>query len=246
MVKQIYDGIGEGYAVLRRPDPRISFAINQALGNAETVINVGAGSGSYEPQDGTIVAVEPSSTMIRQRMPGSAPVVQATATALPFDGATFDAGLALLTVHHWGDRRQGLQEMARVVRRRIVILTWDPASRGFWLVEDYFPEILEIDRPMMPSMSELQDALGDITVETVPIPHDCVDGFLGAYWRRPEMYLDDSVRRAISSFTKIPDVTPGLTRLRHDLADGTWRRRYGGLLNEDQLDLGYRLVTASS
>ncbi len=240
--KQIYDDIGEGYVIQRRPDPRISSAITRALENAETVINVGAGTGSYEPQDRTVIAVEPSLTMIRQRAPGSAPVIQALAGNLPFDDATFDAGLAVLTIHHWDNRHQGLQELVRVVRGRIVIMTYNAASSGFWLVEDYFPEILDIDRHTMPSIEELRDSLGEITVLPVPIPHDCVDGFLGAYWRRPHMYLDERVRQAISSFSKLQDVVPGVTRLQRDLANGTWERLYGRLLKESELDLGYCLV----
>jgi len=240
--KQIYDNIGEGYAIQRRPDPRISAAITHALENAETVINVGAGTGSYEPQDRTVIAVEPSLTMIRQRVPGSAPVIQALASNLPFDDGTFDAGLAVLTIHHWDNRHQGLQELIRVVRGRIVIMTYNPAARGFWLVKDYFPEILDIDRRSLPSMEELRDSLGEITAHPLPIPHDCVDGFLGAYWRRPQMYLDERVRRAISSFSKVQDVGPGVARLQRDLDNGTWERRYGWLLGESQLDLGYCLV----
>lgn len=239
---QIYDEIGQGYSSQRRSDPRIISAIARALGNAETVINVGAGTGSYEPQERVVTAVEPSIAMIRQRLPGSAPVVQATATALPFADAAFDAGLAVLTVHHWDNRPKGLQELSRVVRGPVVILTYDLESSGFWLVQDYFPEMLEIDRQTMPSIEELRDSLGGIAVHPLPIPHDCIDGFLGAYWRRPHMYLDEQVRQSISSFTKIQDVTSGITRLRRDLADGTWQRRYGALLEEPELDMGYRLV----
>src|SRR2546428_1156952 len=129
-------------------------------------------------------------TMIRQRRVGSAPAVQASATQLPFRDAAFEAALAILTVHHWPDRARGLGELARVARGRIVILTWDPATSGFWLVDDYFPEIVEIDRPIFPSIEEFSRALGRVDVHTLPIPHDCVDGFLGAYWRRPHAYLD--------------------------------------------------------
>jgi SAM-dependent methyltransferase len=240
--KQIYDDIGKEYAIQRHPDPRISSVITHALENAETVISVGTGTGSYEPQDRTVIAVEPSLTMIRQRAPGSAPVIQALAGNLPFDGATFDAGLAVLTIHHWDNRQQGLQELVRVVRGRIVIMTFNPSSRGFWLTEDYFPEILDIDRRILPSMEELRDSLGEIAVHPLPIPYDCVDGFLGAYWRRPHMYLNEQVRQAISSFSKLEDVEPGVTRLQRDLADGTWVQRYGRLFKESQLELGYCLV----
>jgi len=239
---QLYDQIGVGYRDFRRPDPRIATAIVRALGQADTVVNVGAGAGSYEPADRSVVAVEPSMTMIRQRRVGSAPAVQASATDLPFRDATFGAALAVLTVHHWPDRARGLDELARVVRGRVVIVTWDPATSGFWLVDDYFPEIVEMDRPIFPSIEELRRASGPIDVLPLPIPHDCVDGFLGAYWRRPHAYLDPGVRGAISTFSKISTLESGLARLRHDLEDGTWTRRYGDLLGRSEIDLGYRLV----
>jgi SAM-dependent methyltransferase len=239
---QLYDTIGLGYEYYRRPDPRIAAAILDALGDAATVLNVGAGTGSYEPADRSIVAVEPSFAMIRQRPAGSAPVVQASAMHLPFRDAAFAAALAVLTVHHWPDRIRGLAELARVARHRLVILTWDPATSGFWLVEDYFPAIAEIDRQILPPIEELRQTLGDIEVRPLLVPHDCTDGFLGAYWRRPYAYLDPGVRGAISTFAKICDVESGLRRLRGDLADGTWERRYGHLLRQSELDLGYRLV----
>lgn len=242
---QLYDEIGVGYRNARRPDPRIASAILSALGEAESVVNVGAGAGSYEPLDRFVIAVEPSMTMILQRRPSSAPVIQASATRLPFRDASFSAALAILTVHHWPDRARGLDEMARVAADRVVILTWDPATSGFWLVENYFPEIVEIDRPNFPSLEEFGRALGHTEVSAVPIPHDCVDGFLGAYWRRPHAYLDADLRRAISTFSKIRTLEPGLTRLRRDLNDGTWERRYGDLLSRSEIDLGYRLVVAT-
>lgn len=241
---QLYDEIGLGYGIHRRPDPRIAASILGALGDADTVVNVGAGAGSYEPTDRPVVAVEPSRAMIRQRRPGSAPVVQASATHLPFRDAAFAAALAVLTVHHWPDRVRGLGELARVARRRVVIVTYDPAASGFWLVDDYFPEIGEIDRRIMPPMEEIRGVLGDVEVRPLPVPHDCVDGFLGAYWRRPHAYLDAGARGAISSFSMIGDVEPGLARLRGDLEDGTWERRHGHLLRQTQADLGYRLVVA--
>jgi len=153
-------------------------------------VNVGAGAGSYEPSDRSVVAVEPAMTMIRQRRPGSAPVVQASATELPFRDDGFAVALAILTVHHWPDQARGLDEMARVARRRVVVVTWDPSTSGFWLVDDYFPEIVEIDRPLFPSIEDFRKVLGRVEVHPLPIPHDCVDGFLGAYWRRPHAYLD--------------------------------------------------------
>jgi len=242
----LYDQIGIGYRALRRPDPRIAAAIVDALGPAASVVNVGAGAGSYEPTDRRVVAVEPSREMIRQRPAGAAPVVQASATALPFRTATFDAALAVLTVHHWPDRARGLAELRRVARDRVVILTWAPDAAGFWLVEDYFPELVAIDRAIFPTPDEMRRTLDPIEVHPLPIPHDCTDGFLGAYWRRPRAYLDAAVRGAISTFSKIGDVDPGLARLRNDLEDGTWTRRHGLLLTRSELDLGYRLVVAKN
>ena len=145
-------------------------------------------------------------------------------------------------MHHWADRVRGLTELARVAQHRLVIVTWDPATSGFWLVEDYFPTIAAIDRQILPPMEELRQTLGNIEVRPLLVPHDCTDGFLGAYWRRPHAYLDPGVRSAISTFAKISDVESGLTRLRGDLADGSWDRRDGHLLRQSELDLGYRLV----
>jgi SAM-dependent methyltransferase len=241
---QLYDTIGVGYGSQRRPDPRIAAAIMRALGELAPIVNVGAGTGSYEPADRPVVAVEPAMTMIRQRQVRSIPVIQASATHLPFRDGAFAAALAILTIHHWPDRMRGLAELARVARHRLVIVTYDPTATGFWLVEDYFPAIREIDRQILPSLEEFRRALGPIDVRPLPIPHDCTDGFLGAYWRRPYAYLDSGVRRAISAFAKLPHVDAGLTRLRADLADGTWARRYDHLLHQEALDLGYRLVIA--
>ncbi len=242
---QLYDAIGVGYRDFRRPDPRLETAIIRALNPAETVVNVGAGTGSYEPSDRSVVAVEPAMTMIRQRRPGSAPVVQASATELPFRDDGFAAALAILTVHHWPDQARGLDEMARVARRRVVVVTWDPSTSGFWLTDDYFPEIFEIDRPLFPSIADFRKVLGRVEVHPLPIPHDCVDGFLGAYWRRPHAYLDAGVRSAISTFAKLHDLGRGLDRLRRDLEDGSWTRRYGDLLDQPEIDLGYRIVVAA-
>lgn len=241
---QLYDEIGIGYQNYRRPDPRLAIAIQRALGESRTVVNVGAGAGSYEPADRAVIAVEPSLAMIRQRRPEHAPVVQASATDLPFPEAAFDASLAILTVHHWPDQVRGLREMSRVARKRVVIVTWDPEVFGFWLTADYFPEITEVDRDICPSIQTLRGAFGEIEVHPLPVPHDCVDGFLGAYWRRPHAYLDAGVRGAISTFSKITEVESGLVRLRGDLESGAWERRYGHLLQQSDADLGYRLVIA--
>lgn len=240
----LYDEIGRGYAGRRRPDPRIHAALAAALGGARSVLNVGAGSGSYEPDGPVVVAAEPSAVMIAQRPPGSAPAVQSRAEALPFADADFDAVLAVLTLHHWTDRAGGLAECARVARERVVLLTWDAAAGGFWLVQDYLPEFLELDRRQFPAMEEYAAMLGTrVEISTVPIPRDCVDGFLGAYWARPEAYLDARVRSSISSFARL-DTRRGLARLRADLVSGAWHDRHGHLLETDALDVGYRIVTA--
>jgi len=239
----LYDSIGQGYRRRRREDPRILGQIARALGEARSVLNVGAGAGSYEPGDRDVVAIEPSTLMISQRRPGAAPAVCGVASDLPFRDGTFDAAMAVLTIHHWPDRVRGLQEMRRCARSRVVILTWDPSFDDFWL-NDYFPEIPEMDRAIFPTREELVRGLGDFSVHDVPVPHDCVDGFLGAYWRRPEAYLDAEVRSAMSSFAKIGDAEPGLTRLRDDLQSGAWDRRYGSLRTEQSLILGYRVIVA--
>ena len=239
----LYDTIGRGYAQVRKPDPRFAKAIARGLGDADSVVNVGAGTGAYEPADRDVVAVEPSTTMIAQRPVGSAPVVQATAMSLPFQNDSFDAALAVLTVHHWPDKALGLAELRRVARRRVVVLTWDPASPPFWLT-DYFPALLHIDRPLFPTVRDFERALGPVSVARIPVPHDCSDGFLGAHWRRPSAYFDARVRGAISTFSKLSGLESGLERLRADLASGAWRRKYGELLDKTDLDLGYQLIVA--
>lgn len=246
-MRAVYDAIGTGYAAKRQADPRIALAIRTALGNAASVVNLGAGSGSYEPRGLEVVAVEPSWQMIGQRSAGSAPVVQAVAERLPFPDGAFDAALAVLTVHHWRDRHGGLAELARVARRAIIV-TWDPACRdSFWLTTDYLPEIVEFDVPRFPALAELADALGGrVETRVIPVPHDCLDGFLGAFWRRPEAYLDPAVRGAMSCFAELPAarVDAGLSRLGEDLRDGSWTARYAHLRDADSADLGYRLVVA--
>lgn len=239
-----YDTIGIDYAQLRRPDPRIAARIEAALGGAQTVLNVGAGAGSYEPADREVTALEPSTEMIRQRPPGSAPVVQGSAEALPFPDQSFDAVMAVLTVHHWSDQRLGLSELRRVSRGRVVILTYDPAFRGFWLAEDYLPGLIALDEGQMPPLDVYAEVLGPVRIDPVPIPHDCTDGFLCAYWRRPAAYLDPRLRAAISSFHMLGDVSTELARLEADLVSGAWAARHGDLLGREELDLGYRLVVA--
>ena len=238
-----YDRIGIGYAQLRRPDPRVGAAIVGALGDAQTVLNVGAGAGSYEPEGRQVTALEPSIEMIRQRGPDAAPVVQGRAEQLPFADGSFDVAMAVLTVHHWWDKARGLREMRRVARGRIAILTYEPAFRGFWLA-DYLPELVALDEAQMPRMAEYEEWLGPVRVSAVPIPHDCTDGFLCAYWRRPRAYLDPRVRAAMSSFRVLGDVSDAMERLERDLDSGAWEARYGHLLDLDACDCGYRLVVA--
>lgn len=196
MGEALYDQIGVGYARHRRPDPRIAAYVVQALGSCASALNVGAGAGSYEPEDRPVFAVEPATAMIGQRRPGAAAAVAAAAEHLPVRDRAVAAALAVLTIHHWPDWRRGLRELRRVSRERVVLLTWDPGH----------------------------------------------DVFLGAYGRRPAIYLDAGARGAISTFAKLPGMEPGLGRLESDLRDGSWQARFGGLLDRSELDVGYRLV----
>lgn len=239
-----YDTIGTRYSAQRLPDPAIAALIRDALGDARSVVNVGAGTGSYEPNDRAVTAVEPSADMIRQRPADAAPAVQGEAEALPFADSSFDAALAILTVHHWGDKARGMAELKRVSRGRIVILTHDPDFRGAWLM-DYFPELVSLDAGQMPPIAAYEDWLGPVSIQPVPVPHDCRDGFLYAFWRRPAAYLDANVRSGMSSFWKIGGVDEGVARLEQDLRSGVWDARYGHLMAQESADMGYRLVISS-
>ena len=222
--------------------------ILDALGNAVSVVNVGAGTGAYEPVGRSLVAVEPSVEMIRQRSPGATRVVQAHAEALPFRTGAFDAALAVLTLHHWTDWCRGLRELTRVADH-LVLLTIDPHGRGgFWLTDVYFPKIVVLDRERCPSVDEIVAHLGACRVDRIAVPHDCADGFLAAFWRRPEAYLDPRVRASISGFALLDPavVDRGVARLKADLDSGEWARRFGDILSLDALDAGYRLLVHSS
>jgi SAM-dependent methyltransferase len=238
-----YDSIGINYAELRKPDPRIATVIQHALGQAATVLNVGAGTGSYEPTDRRITAVEPSIEMIQKRSLSAAKAIQASADDLPFEDKAFDASMAILTVHHWPDKEAGLRELRRVTRGPIVLLTFDPSHRP-WLT-DYLPELAALDEAQMPKMSDYDRWLGKVEVSPVPVPHDCSDGFLYAYWRRPTAYLNARIRSGGSSFWAISNVDEGLRMLAQDLEAGEWERRYAELLDLDAYDAGYRLVVAN-
>lgn len=238
-----YDSMGINYAELRKPDPRIARFINEALGDARTVLNVGAGTGSYEPTDREVTAVEPSREMIRQRKPGAAPAIEASAESLPFPDKSFDASMAILTIHHWPDKQAGLREMRRVTRGPIVLLTFDPSCRP-WLT-DYLPELAVLDDQRMPTLRDLEQWLGPLKVTNVPIPQDCTDGFLYAYWKRPFAYLDTRLRTGSSSFWLMKDAQEGLDRLKLDLESGAWERHYADLLQQDEYEAGYRVVVAT-
>jgi SAM-dependent methyltransferase len=240
-VPELYDRIGVGYTRVRREEPRIAARIHAALGEARTVVNVGAGAGAYEPRDREVTAVEPSAVMLAQRPQDAAPAVQASAEALPFPDDRFDAAMAVLSDHHWPERERGLGELRRVARRRVVVMQCS-LDRRSWLERDY----LVTFRPEGPPLAELGHHFGMTRMEPVPIPHDCRDGFLHAYWRRPQAYLDPQVRAGISVFNLMPEaeVEEAMARLRADLESGEWERRNRDLLGLDELDLGYRLMVA--
>jgi SAM-dependent methyltransferase len=244
-----YDEIGRTYSITRHPDPRIAAAIWKALGDARSVLNVGAGTGSYEPADRELVAVEPSPVMIAQRPEGAAPVVQARAEALPFADDSFDVAMSVLSDHHWTDRRRGFAELRRVARRRVVLFNADPGEFGlFWLTPEYLPGFFELvpERYRKPGAweRELREAFGTIELVPVPIPHDCRDGFYGSFWRRPEAYLEPAVRAGISVFAQLSEqeIATGIEALRRDLASGAWHGRHRDLLAVDELHLGYYVV----
>ncbi len=237
----LYDTIGLNYANLRKPDIRIAKIIETALGDAKTVLNVGAGAGSYEPTGRQITAIEPSTKMIAQRPASNATVIQGGAENIAFDDNSFDASMAVLTIHHWSDQERGAKEMARVTRGKVVFLTFDPFFEWFWLA-DYFPALITLDNAQMPLISVYEKWLGPVKISPVPIPHDCSDGFLAGYWRRPAAYLDDRVRAAMSSFWALDNILQGLEKLEADLNSGAWEDRYATLLALNELDCGYRLV----
>jgi SAM-dependent methyltransferase len=245
----LYDSLGRTYSGTRRADPRIAAQISHALAGCESVVNVGAGTGSYEPAQ-TIAAIEPSQLMIGQRPAGGAPAIRAVAEHIPLRTNCADAALAVLTMHHWTDLAAGIAEMRRIARHRLVLLSWDADVMGekFWLLSDYLPEARATDSALAVPPERLLSLLADPVVAPVLVPHDCVDGFAGAFWRRPDAYLDPTVRTGMSLFTMTAScmVEAGLARLAADLRSGRWQRDHAGLLELTEVDLGYRLITAAA
>jgi SAM-dependent methyltransferase len=242
-----YDAIGRDYGDVRRTDPRIAADVWSALGDAVSVVNVGAGTGSYEPRDRAVVAVEPSAVMIAQRPARSAPAVRAAAEALPLGTEAVDAALAVLTVQHWCDLAGGIRELLRVARRRVVLVTMDiDVVSQLWLVHDYLPEAVADGAGGYPSIAQLLDLLPEASVTPIPVPNDCIDGFTSAYWARPEAYLDSRLRAGSSPWHQLPGavVQRALDQLERDLASGEWDDRYATLRQSPALDVGLRLIAA--
>lgn len=245
-----YERHGAGYAAVRRPDPRIERQVHAALGASRTVLNVGAGTGSYEPTDRYVLAVEPSAMMRAQRPFAAAPAVDASAERLPFDDDSFDAAMATMTVHQWAAVDRGLRQMRRVSRGPVVVLTLDaPALEGFWL-SDYIPEVVAVERARFPTLDQVTDTLAagssDVRIDVVPVPRDCTDGFGEAFYARPEAFLQPEVRAFTSglALTDQDAVQLGLDRLRGDLASGAWDQKYGELRTQAERHGALRLVTA--
>jgi len=244
-----YDAIGAGYGRRRRDDPDLARRIDEALGDARTVVNVGAGTGCYEPRDRHVIAVEPSDVMVDQRPNALAPAISAYADALPLRDGAVDAAMAVLTVHHWDEgQERGVQELRRVARGPVVIVTFDAdVCADMWLIRDYMPEVAELDRRTFPSLEQLRDWLGGaVTVEPVPIAADTPDWTLGSFWAHPERVLDPQARAATSGFARMP---PGVVKrvvadVDRDLSSGAWDERYGHLRGLGALDVGQRLLIA--
>jgi SAM-dependent methyltransferase len=242
-----YDEIGVSYRSARKPDPRIARQVSAALGGARTIVNVGAGPGSYEPAGRRLVAVEPSAVMLAQRPAAAAPAVRAIAEQLPFADNSFEAALAILTVHHWTDAARGLAELRRVAARIVILTTAAERINQLWLTADYFPGSARARRPEIQPGRLASMLGGEVRIETVPVPRDCTDGFGEAYWARPEAYLDPEVRAGMSACSLLgpPEIEDGARRLRADLASGRWDDRYGHLRELAELDTGHRLIIAT-
>ena len=243
----VYDSIGHGYATIRRSDPRLERRIHAALGDARTVVNVGAGTGSYEPRDRHVVAIEPSAVMRAQRPRDLAPAIDATAERLPLDDDAVDAAMAVITIHHWAKRAAGLAELRRVARGPVVVVTFDiDVAAEVWLPRDYLPEVTERDRERFPPPAEVAEALGGARIDVLAIPADCRDGFFHAYLTRPEAYLDRAVRAAQSVWPPLPDGVEerAVGALAADLESGAWDQRHGAWRAKEEYDAGLRLVVS--
>lgn len=246
-----YDAIGTEYALTRREDPRVAGLIQAALGNARTVVNVGAGAGSYEPRDRHVLAIEPSEVMIAQRDSRLPPVVIGGAYPLPLSDLSVDAAMAVLTIHHWDeDQERGVREMRRVARGPVVILTFDAeVSARMWLIADYLSEVADLDRHIFPTLQKLAGWLGgEVTVQEMPIHRDTPDWTLGSFWAHPERVLNPHARNATSGFARMSPavVARVVDAVARDLQDGTWDERHGHLRELDEYDAGMRLVVAES
>lgn len=243
-----YGEIGRGYASIRQPDPRIEARVWAALGDARTVVNIGAGAGSYEPHDREVTAVEPSASMRAERPPHRSRAIDATSEALPFDDDSFDAAMASVTIHQWPDLEKGLREMRRVSRGPVVILTFSPEVPEPWWQPVYVPELYEVEARRMPTMERIAAALGGrVDIQTIPVPADCIDGFGQAFFARPEITLDPEVRRAMSAWSFLePGVVERYVReLGADLASGAWDESWGRFRELESFDGGLRLVVAT-
>jgi SAM-dependent methyltransferase len=244
-----YDSIGEGYAATRREDPELRALLHGALGDARTVVNVGAGAGSYEPRDRHVIAVEPSDVMAAQRPAELAPAIRATADALPLRDDSVDAALAIVTLHHWDEGQEaGVRELRRVARGPVVILTYDARVSGaMWLMADYLPEVAALDREIFPAPERLADWLGgDVEIREVPLHRGCRDWMLGSFWAHPERVLDPVARAGTSGFARMDPaiVDRVVAAVSADLAGGAWDARHGALRTLDRYDVGLRLIVA--
>ena len=245
-MKTIYDKIGKSYSVGRRTDPKLAKQMHQFLSGSHSILNIGAGTGSYEPANMEVIALEPSEVMISQRPKGSAPVVQGVAENLPFEDKQFSHCMTVLSMHHWTDRDKAFSEIKRVTREKFVALTWSPLGKEepYWLYRDYLKAIPELNRSIFPNVNELRQYFAHVEEYVLPIPHDCQDGFDGAYWKRPQAFLDPEVRANMSVFSKIKNVDAILERLQQDVESGAWHKKNAGILALDELDIGYRIFVA--
>ena len=245
-MKATYDHIGKGYSSNRKSDPKIALQVFSKLIGAKKILNIGAGTGSYEPKNVNLIAVEPSAEMIAQRSSAAHPVIQAIAEELPFEANSFSHTMTVLSMHHWTDRKKAFNEINRVTSDAFVAVTWNPESKPFWLTRDYFPEIFEADKKIFPTPSDFEECFDDVQIAPLLIPENCMDGFLAAYWKRPEAYLNPELRKSISTFGKLNDCSIGLERLEKDISSGDWEKKNRSILDSSALDVGYIIVTGKT